>query len=354
MKDLYDDSLEWVPYLTRPFNFFGTTMWQKYYSSNQIKKAIGAYMLKGLFIEYPKNTTRSYRVKEELDKFKSTIRDFISKNIEGCIILLKKGFELNKEADKYIKNEKYFSDLRKAIDFQLDLIVHSTILPYFIYMQAQEIGIENKEIKELAEKLRSVSYLANFEREVTRSLIIEKLRKAGFKDESYADIVTINELLEGDFSNIRDRKQQKDLGKYYLYENINGKENIAFLDDVTEIINNLDKIEISSTSELKGQSAFKGKVSGKARIVLSWDGKGQEFNKGDILISPSTSPNLISLMKKAAAFVTDEGGVMSHAAIVSRELKKPCIVGTKYATRIIKEGDLIEVDANNGTVKILK
>lgn len=59
-------------------------------------------------------------------------------------------------------------------------------------------------------------------------------------------------------------------------------------------------------------------------------------------------------MKKAAAFVTDEGGMLCHAAIVARELKKPCIIGTKFATQILRDGDLVEVDANRGIITILK
>jgi pyruvate,water dikinase len=59
-------------------------------------------------------------------------------------------------------------------------------------------------------------------------------------------------------------------------------------------------------------------------------------------------------MKKAAAIVTDVGGITSHAAIVSRELQIPCVIGTGNATKIIKDGDRVEVDANNGFVKLLK
>jgi pyruvate,water dikinase len=59
-------------------------------------------------------------------------------------------------------------------------------------------------------------------------------------------------------------------------------------------------------------------------------------------------------MEKASAFVTDEGGILCHAAIVSREMKKPCIIGTKIATKLLKDGDIIEVDANNGFVNIFK
>ena len=67
-----------------------------------------------------------------------------------------------------------------------------------------------------------------------------------------------------------------------------------------------------------------------------------------------TRPEFVPLMKKALAVVTDEGGITCHAAIVSRELRIPCITGTKNATRILKDGDLIEVDADNGVVKIIK
>ena len=59
-------------------------------------------------------------------------------------------------------------------------------------------------------------------------------------------------------------------------------------------------------------------------------------------------------MARASAIVTDQGGITSHAAIVSRELKKPCIVGTRVATKTIKDGDLVEVNANHGIVRILK
>ena len=67
-----------------------------------------------------------------------------------------------------------------------------------------------------------------------------------------------------------------------------------------------------------------------------------------------TTPDYIPAMKKAAAFVTDEGGITCHAAIIAREMKKPCIVGTKIATQILHDGDLVEVDADKGVVRIIK
>ena len=78
------------------------------------------------------------------------------------------------------------------------------------------------------------------------------------------------------------------------------------------------------------------------------------FKPGEILVALMTTPEVVPVMKKAAAIVTDEGGLTCHAAIVSRELQTPCVVGTKYATKIFKNSDLIEVDAYRGIARKLK
>lgn len=107
---------------------------------------------------------------------------------------------------------------------------------------------------------------------------------------------------------------------------------------------------IADRTQLKGQVAYSGRASGRAKIILT-RGDMVKFEAGDILISQATNPELISAMKQAAAIVTDTGGITSHAAIVSRELKIPCVVGTKIATKIFKDGDRVEVDAVNGIVR---
>ena len=75
---------------------------------------------------------------------------------------------------------------------------------------------------------------------------------------------------------------------------------------------------------------------------------------GDILLSQATSPDLLPVMKKAAAIVTNTGGLICHAAIISREMRIPCIVGTGNATLIFKDGDIVEVDANKGIVRKMR
>ncbi|MCX6784553.1 MAG: PEP-utilizing enzyme [Candidatus Komeilibacteria bacterium] len=109
--------------------------------------------------------------------------------------------------------------------------------------------------------------------------------------------------------------------------------------------------------ELVGTIACKGLVRGKVRIIPLSDNPSyylRQFKKGEILVSETTGPELMPAIRKASAIVTDEGGLMSHAALISREFKIPCIVGTKLATKMLKNGNFIEVNANNGIVKILK
>ncbi len=101
---------------------------------------------------------------------------------------------------------------------------------------------------------------------------------------------------------------------------------------------------------VKGQVGYAGMVRGRVCIVKS-RAHMSKFQENDIIVSEMTDPSYLPIMKRAMAFVTDEGGMLCHAAIVARELKKPCVIGTKIATHVFKDGDMIEVDANQGIVR---
>ncbi len=113
------------------------------------------------------------------------------------------------------------------------------------------------------------------------------------------------------------------------------------------------KEKISFNGVLRGQTAFPGKAKGTVKIFFH-PSHVYEFKQGQILVTAQTNPIYVPAMKKAGAIVTDEGGVTCHAAIVSRELGIPCIIGTKIATRVFRDNDLVEVDAEIGTIKLLK
>ncbi len=104
---------------------------------------------------------------------------------------------------------------------------------------------------------------------------------------------------------------------------------------------------------IRGAVAYKGIVTGVARVLFS-PKEQREVQQGDILVTSMTTPDFLPAMERAAAFVTDEGGITCHAAIIAREMKKPCIIGTKTATKQLKNGDMIEVDAIQGIVKKIK
>lgn len=101
---------------------------------------------------------------------------------------------------------------------------------------------------------------------------------------------------------------------------------------------------------IRGVTSVPGLATGTVRIIFD-PKKFAVFNTGDILVTNMTYPEFVPLMKKAGAIVTDGGGVLCHAAIVARELGKPCVTNTQVATNVLKDGDLIEVNATQGTVK---
>src|SRR3989344_1314146 len=122
--------------------------------------------------------------------------------------------------------------------------------------------------------------------------------------------------------------------------------------DYTYFVDELHVAIDESIKEFKGVVASRGVVQGIARVCESVSDIAR-VQTGEILVASMTRPEYLPAMQRAAAFVTDEGGITSHAAIVSLELKKPRIIGTRIATRLLNDGDMIEVDANAGVVRII-
>lgn len=138
----------------------------------------------------------------------------------------------------------------------------------------------------------------------------------------------------------------------YVLDNLKGS--FVQFDSVNKVFESLlaeEKIDFSGS--ITGQTAYPGKVKGRVKI-LNNSQDNEKIKTGDILVTFATTPDFLPAMMIAAAYVTDQGGVTSHAAITAREMKKPCIIGTKYASKIFKDGDIIEVDANKGIIKKLK
>ncbi len=213
----------------------------------------------------------------------------------------------------------YWQDIRK-----IKVLKGVLALQRFISEIAERKGVKEQNLKYLvAEEL----------------LLLENIGKAG-KD----DAEKLDKMLE---------ERRKASAYIFLNEEmiiLTGKEYKKFFDEMKKD-NGKDK-DMASVKEINGMCASPGKAIGKVRICLK-PHHISKINEGDILVTSMTRPEFVPAMKKAAAIVTDEGGLTCHAAIVSRELGKPCVIGTKTATKMLKDGQMVEVNANHGVVRII-
>ncbi len=150
-----------------------------------------------------------------------------------------------------------------------------------------------------------------------------------------------------------------ELGHYPVYSLLKGKPekystHFTFACYEDECVFSEEPIVKETTAEkseqVQGMIAYRGIVRGTVKIVRRVT-ELDKVKEGDILVTQMTFPAFLPAMNRAAAFVTDEGGVTCHAAIVAREMKKPCVIGTKNATKVFKDGDRVEVDADKGIVR---
>jgi phosphoenolpyruvate synthase/pyruvate phosphate dikinase len=141
---------------------------------------------------------------------------------------------------------------------------------------------------------------------------------------------------------------------------ING---LLFTPEKTDMLNYEETLELEKefqqirkeeeTDELFGHIASTGKIIAEVSVI-SGPSEFHKMKKGNIIVTSMTRPEFMPILKDASGIITNEGGITCHAAIVSRELNTPCIVGTQIATQILKDGDLVELNANHGVIKILK
>ncbi|MBU1036813.1 hypothetical protein KKF32_02105 [Patescibacteria group bacterium] len=230
------------------------------------------------------------------------------------------------------------------------------------YQQALQLLKINEGLFNLARLINLNIYLRNERMDLYREVTMlvkpfyqELDRRLGLANyqSSFLTIDEINQfLLKNKKPNFREIKERAKI-KYAWY--CQGKTRRLILNQAE--IKKLYKKKLGSKEkyyELNGMVAYPaGKVRGRVRIVISVHDE-LKFCPKEILVTPMTRPEYTNIMKKAAAIVTDEGGVTCHAAVLSRELKIPCVIGTKIATKVLKDGDMVEVDANKGIIKKLK
>ncbi len=318
-----------------------------------LKKLTGKYFHHNLVV-FENGTSSNYLMLEELKEYCSYLVTLIlndnTKTEKWCdqvITNTDKIFSLMKNLDKRKSfSEKDYFDLQNARF--IITTANFSIKKVIDYLPA---NLVEKNL-ELFSKVRVYTEPVYNETDrllykITNFLLKNKLSKNAIS------VLTKGELEK--YFITGELPEQKSLDSRFmgcaLFFNEKGKCHIFQGDGFKEIMSSITtKL---NEREIKGMVAFRGKATGHVKIIKD-PRTCDNFKEGDILVAGMTRPEYLSLMQKSAAFITDAGGLLSHAAIVAREMKKPCIVGTEVATKVLKDGDFVEVDAESGIVRILR
>jgi pyruvate,water dikinase len=182
----------------------------------------------------------------------------------------------------------------------------------------------------------------------------EKQKESCLNDEEIIQLTKLAKLIEAHY------KKAMDI-EWAIDKDLSFPKNIFVVQARPETVWSSQSMESTQAEEGKPQTDLKiivkglaagkrGYGAGVAKVVLSPDEASEKMNEGDILVTDMTNPDFVPFMKMASAIVTDKGGITSHAAIVSRELAIPCVVGTETATEVMKTGNEYTVDSRNGII----
>ena len=225
-----------------------------------------------------------------------------------------------------------------------EMIVQGSVIPDKYVVQKETFYILSKEINSQTTQL--IKTPSGQTKEVNVPNRIKNNTK--LNDKEIVQLAKYADVLQKHYFFPQDSEWAREKGKIYIVQTR----------PVTTIDNNKNEVsiqkdgesfKISPTPILTGSPASPGIGTGPVKILLS----SKEISKiesGDILVSTMTSPDFVPAMKKASAIVTDKGGQTSHAAIVSRELGIPCVVGTKNATKILKNEQVVSVNGVTGEI----
>ena len=220
-----------------------------------------------------------------------------------------------------------------------EMIVQGSYIPDHYVVQKETFAILSKEVND-----QKMQYIKNGQE--TKEIEVPKKLQSKIKltDEQIIYLAKISQKLQDHYYYPQDSEWALEKGKLYIVQT----RPITTIEKTTAV-NNKDEEAMDSAPILKGISASPGIGTGIVKILKS----PKEIDKiktGDILVAPMTSPDYVPAMKKASAIVTNEGGMTSHAAIVSREMGIPCVVGTKIGTTILKDGDVVTVNGTTGEI----
>jgi len=327
-----------------------------------LKRNLGVGFMKSM-VTYNDDTGILYHNTEDIKEVENALWKLIENDSSILKDWYKRGIDLNSKSDLLMDINSLDVDIKSLDDFMnhfKETFLFSTVIPYWVlavFNKQIELGTDVSLYREVMDKfevlrgqtrypqlvssildkyLKKVSEMTNIEITLLKLLTPQELLSF------FSGVANINEKV------LRERQEwcliKNGLTDFSLVFDYNKNGDFSTLLPKTEITENINS--------LNGSVAFGGYAKGKVKIINNLGDMGK-FNEGDILVSINTNPSLMPAIIKCSGIITDEGGVMCHASIIARELGKPCIIGTKIATKVLEDGDLVEVDANNGIVRIL-
>ena len=183
------------------------------------------------------------------------------------------------------------------------------------------------------------------------NILIEQKLINDINDIFKLDLYSLNDILQNIKKYTKEDISNKIIKDNKLSDIFNSWKRFPLLFDSRGRIFFQEKKVSNKKNELIGDTVSFGKIRGKAKVLNSVDEK--PFNPGEILITKATDPGWTPLIINCGGIVLEVGGMLQHGALVSREFNKPCVVGIENVTKIIKDGEEVEVDAIEGVVRLL-
>lgn len=383
-KELYEEMKKFndiyiktfIPGMTRPDDYLIDRLEKELIDTKFTKKDIEIIFSK--ISTCPNYFPLSYS-EEPLDLLKIALEMRRGKDIEELIDQHIQKYSwikgpLEFEATAFTK-EDYLSRLNTLISYDIDAKIENINN----VRKNNDIGYErileqynfNEKTKKLIKAIRDFIFLRTYTTEYSDNLFYLG-RHTIFKEISNRTDIIVEDLIMLDDKEILHilknqgimskeiKKVIKNRKDGFAMIWINGKVQTVFGNEILELQAEIARTYKSLNAEeeksdrkiILGSIANKGKVRGIARVLNTYQDI-YKVEKGDIIVATMTTPDYVSAMEKAAGFITDEGGITCHAAIISREFNVPCIVGTLNGTKEIKDGQMIELDAYTGKVYIL-
>lgn len=282
--------------------------------------------------------------------------NFLGKILKKGLLETKKFSDLPSDLLKKIpklKDKKIISELLKL---KKKIFTYSGYVDFTIYLDDLNIYLNQENIKRFTKfhdyRKRILIKYFKFLEKVCRKIAKKKKVKSG--NLNYLSFSEIINLLKGKLTPKETDDLQRKRKRYYIAKRTDGKE-IIISDGFNKEFKKIKKdvLKEKSIDKIKGTAINQGIVRGKVQIIKQTTPL-KKISPGKIIVTQMTSPVLTPMLKKALAIITDEGGLLCHAASIAREFGIIALIGTKIATKVLKDGDRIEVDATKGIVKKLK